>query len=63
MPVFQFLDIKKKHPNSEKKVFTYKRLTCEEFLICIIHLERHKLSTVLFAISFPKKDKDLKTGF
>ena len=59
---FSFLDIKK-YPNSEKKEFTYKRLTCEEFLICIFTWKRHKLSTVLFAISFPKIDKDLKTGF
>ena len=59
---FSFLHIKK-YPNSEKKEFTYKRLTCEEFLICMIYLKRDKLSTVLFAISFPKIDKDLKTGF
>ena len=60
---FPFMDIKKNYPNSEKKEFTYKRLTCEEFLICIIYFKRFKLSTVLFAISFPKIDKDLKTGF
>jgi hypothetical protein len=28
------VDIKKNHPNSERRGFTYKRLTCEEFLIC-----------------------------
>ena len=60
---FAFLDIKKKHSNSEKRGFTYKRLTFKECLICINYLERYKLSTVLFAISFPKIDKDLKTGF
>ena len=60
--IFSFLDIKK-YPNSEKKEFTYKRLTCEEFLICMIYFKSCKLSTVLFAIPFPKIDKDLKTGF
>ena len=60
---FRFLDIKKKHPNSKKMVFTYQRFMCEEFLIYMIYLKRDKLSTVLFAISFPKIDKDLKTGF
>ena len=60
---FSFLDIKKKNPNSEKRGFTHKRLTFEEFLICIIYLKKVDRSTVLFAISFPKIDKDLKTGF
>ena len=60
---FPFMDIKKNHPDSEKSGFTYKRLTCEEFRFVWFTLKRYKLSTVLFAISFPKIDKDLKTGF
>ena len=59
---FSFLDIKK-YSNSEKKEFTYKRLTCKEFLICKTYWETHKVSTILITNSFPKIDKDLKTGF
>ena len=60
---FPIFGHKEKHPNSAKRVFSYKRLTFEEFLICIIYLKKVDRSTVLFAISFPKIDKDLKTGF
>ena len=60
---FTFMDIKKNHPDSEKSGFTYKRLTCEEFLICKTYGETHKISTILITNSFPKIDKDLKTGF
>ena len=30
----------KKHPFLEKRVFTYQKLVCEEFLICLIYLEK-----------------------
>ena len=59
---FSFLHIKK-YPNSEKKEFTYKRLTCEEFLIRKTTGETHKVYTILITNSFPKIDKYLKTGF
>ena len=59
---FPVLDIKK-HPNLKKRVFTYQRLMCEEFLICKTYWERYKVSTILITNSFPKIDKDLKTGF
>jgi len=58
-----FLDIKKKLPNSEKTVFTYQRLMCEEFLICKNYWGKIKVSSILTTNSFPKIDKDLKTGF
>ena len=59
---FSFLDIKKKNTNSAKRGFSYKRLTCEVSDLYSL-LENHKLSKVLFAIIFPKIDKDLKTSF
>ena len=54
---------KENYPNSEKRGFTVKRLSYEEFLICISFLAKYKLFKLLFAITFPKIDKDLKTGF
>ena len=60
---FPFLDIKKKHPNSKKREFTYQRLICQEFLICKTYWGKYKVSTKLITNSFPKIDKDLKTGF
>ena len=57
------MDIKKNYPDSEKSGFTYKRLTCEEFLILKTTGETQKVSTILITYSFPKIDKDLKTGF
>ena len=60
---FPILGNKGKNPNSKEKLFTYQRLMCDEFLIYLIYFKRYTLSKVLFAISFPKIDKDLKTGF
>ncbi len=53
----------KKHPNSEKRGFTYQTLVWEEFLINNLIRKGIKKSTVLITISFPKTDKDLETGF
>ena len=60
---FSFLDINKLKNLYRRGVFTYQRLMCDEFLIYMIYFKRYTLSKVLFAISFPKIDKDLKTGF
>ena len=44
-------------------MFTYQRLTCEEFLICIITRKRYKLFTVLFTISFFQNTKRVENWF
>jgi len=54
--------------NIKQKVLKAKKLTTfnKKNLYNWMNLtkkERYKLSTVLFTISFPKIDKDLKTGF
>ena len=60
---FLFLDIKKKHSNTEKSEFTYQRLICKEFQFLKLTGGRYKVSTILIINSFTKIDKDFKTGF
>ena len=59
---FPFMDIKKNHPNS-KRGFTYKRLTYEEFFNLYNLLGENIVYPISITNSFPKTDRDLKTGF
>ena len=66
MPIVYFGEfVIKKHPNLERRLFAYQKLVCEEFLIYRIESndERCQFATVIITNSFPKIDKDLKTGF
>ena len=54
---------KEKNALIQIKVCLIIRYIFEEFLICKITGERYKVSAILINNSFPKIDKDLKTGF
>ena len=59
-----FLDITRKRPLfKEKGIYLSEINMFGKFLILKLTEERYKVSTRLITNSFPKIDKDLKTGF
>ncbi len=49
----------KKYPYLERRLLTYQKLVCEEF----VYGKKYQISAILITDSSPKIDKDLKTGF